>query len=58
MLPDQGHPGWLANDDAGHVRIVTAYFEATGRFGPPSVDVRVPPGRGVDPLYAVWATRA
>ncbi|MET0489607.1 MAG: methyltransferase domain-containing protein [Acidimicrobiales bacterium] len=57
-FPTKAIRGWLANDDAGHVRIVTAYFEASGRFGPPTVDVRVPPGRSVDPLYALWATRA
>jgi SAM-dependent methyltransferase len=57
-FPTKAIRGWLANDDAGHLRIVTAYFEASGRFGSPTIDVRVPPGRGGDPLYAVWATRA
>ena len=57
-FPTKAIRGWLANDDAAHLRIVTAYFEASGGFGSPTVDVRVPPGRGVDPLYAVWATRA
>lgn len=57
-FPTKAIRGWLANDDTGHLRIVSAYFEASGRFRSPTVDVRVPPGRGVDPLYAVWATRA
>ena len=56
-FPTKAIRGWLANDDEAHCRIVTAYFEASGRFEPATVDIRVPPGRGVDPLYAVWATR-
>jgi SAM-dependent methyltransferase len=55
-FPTKAVRGWLASDDEGHCRIVTAYFEAGGAFGPATVDVRVPPGRGSDPLYAVWAS--
>lgn len=56
-FPTKAIRGWLANDDEAHCRIVTAYFEASGRFEPATVDVRVSSGHSVDPLYAVWATR-
>ena len=57
-FPTKAIRGWLANDDEAHCRIVAAYFEASGAFEPATVDVRVPPGRGVDPLFAVWAVSA
>jgi SAM-dependent methyltransferase len=56
-FPTKAIRGWLAADDAGHLRIVSAYFEASVAFAPATVDVRVPPGRGRDPLYAVWSSR-
>ncbi len=56
-FPTKAIRGWLANHDEGRCGIVSAYFEASGGFGPPIVDIRVPAGRGVDPLYAVWAGR-
>jgi SAM-dependent methyltransferase len=56
-FPTKAIHGWLANDDAGHCRIVEAYFEQSGAFEPAVVDVRLPSGRGGDPLYAVWAER-
>jgi SAM-dependent methyltransferase len=56
-FPTKAIMGWLANDDAGHCRIVEAYFEASGAFEPATVDVRLAPGTGGDPLYAVWAAR-
>jgi hypothetical protein len=39
------------------VRIVEAYFAATGGFGDVRAERRTPRGWG-DPLYAVWAARA
>jgi len=56
-FPTKAVMGWLANDDEGHCRIVRAYFDASGAFGPATVDVRLAPGTGGDPLYAVWAER-
>ena len=47
--------GWLANDDAGRVRIVGRYFQLTDGFGEPTM-VHRNPGAHTDPLYAVWAT--
>ena len=57
-FPTKAVLGWLAADDAGRCRIVEAYFAESGVFQPAVVDVRLPPGRGHDPLYAVWATRS
>ena len=48
--------GWLANDDAGRVRIVGRYFQLTDGFGEPTM-VHRNPGALTDPLYAVWATK-
>jgi SAM-dependent methyltransferase len=55
LFPTKAIRGWLANDDAGHLRIVATYFERSGCWDEPKVDARIPPGRGSDPLYAVWA---
>ncbi len=55
-FPTKAIHGWLANDDATHLEIVGAYFGLAQGFGEPTYDVRVPPNRGRDPLYAVWAT--
>ncbi len=57
-FPTKAIRGWLMTDDEGHCRIVATYFLASGAFDPPVVDVRIPPGRGTDPLYAVYATAA
>ncbi len=57
-FPTKAIMGWLANDDDGHCRIVETYFEASGAFAPATVDVRLRPGTGGDPLYAVWAQRS
>ena len=56
-FPTKAIRGWLANDDEAHCRIVEAYFERSGAFAPATVDVRLAPGTGGDPLYAVWAER-
>ena len=37
LLPDEGDPGWLANDDATRMRIVGAYFDFTEGFGEPTL---------------------
>ncbi len=49
--------GWLATDDHTHGSIVAAFFERSGGFDRPIVDVRIPPGSGGDPLYAVVAAK-
>jgi SAM-dependent methyltransferase len=54
-FPTKAIRGWLMSDDATHCAIVATYFERAGRFHEPVVDVRVAPGLGRDPLYAVWA---
>jgi SAM-dependent methyltransferase len=55
-FPSKAIHGWLAGDDAVHLQIVGIYFELSAAFGDAQYDVRVRPNRGVDPLYAVWAT--
>ena len=49
--------GWLANNDRGRCRIVAEYFNRSGGWGPPNIDLRTPPGSIGDPLYAIWASR-
>ncbi len=56
-FPTKAIRGWLATDDAGHVRIVRRYFELTAGFGAPSSDLRTPPYGHGDPLYGVWAPK-
>ena len=51
-FPTKAIRGWLETDDAGHVRIVEAYFRASEAFTEPQV--RRQPTVG-DPLYGVWA---
>lgn len=51
-FPTKAVRGWLATDDAGHQRIVAAYFRASGVFDEPVAERR--PSRG-DPLFAVSA---
>lgn len=54
-FPTKAIRGWLMTDDAGHCSIVSTYFAQSGAFEPAVVDVRIPPGTGTDPLYAVLA---
>jgi len=54
-FPTKAIRGWLANDDNARCGIVAEYFTRSGGWGEPTIDVRTPPGFGVDPLYAVWA---
>ena len=55
-FPTKAIRGWLANDDAGRVRIVQRYVELTDGFGPPEAAHRNP-GSRTDPLFPVWAYR-
>lgn len=57
-FPTKAVLGWLANDEPTRCRIVEAYFAESGAFAPATVDVRLAPGTGGDPLYAVWAARS
>ena len=54
-FPTKAIRGWLMTDDEGHCTIVSTYFAVSGAFEPAVVDVRIPPGTGSDPLYAVHA---
>ena len=57
-FPTKAVLGWLANDEPARCRIVETYFAESGAFQPAVVDVRLAPGTGGDPLYAVWAVRS
>ena len=56
-FPTKAIRGWLHLDDAGRGALVARYLEATDAFAPATIETLVSPGLGVDPLYAVWATR-
>ena len=56
-FPTKAIRGWLHLDDAGRCALVAHYLSCAGRFEPATVETLVSPGLGVDPLYAVWATR-
>ncbi|MEJ2871298.1 methyltransferase domain-containing protein [Actinomycetospora sp. OC33-EN08] len=53
-FPTKAVRGWLATDDAGHVRIVQDYLVASGAFDEPVAEQR--PSAG-DPVFAVCAAR-
>ncbi len=55
-FPTKAIAGWLASDDAGHVQLVTRYFELSRCWTAITSRVVIGPGSGSDPLYAVWAT--
>ncbi len=55
LFPTKAIRGWLVTDDATRMEIVAKYFELSGAFDPAISDVRLEPGTGSDPLYAVWA---
>jgi hypothetical protein len=57
-FPTKAIYGWLANDEPTRCRIVETYFAESDAFDPATVDVRLAPGTGGDPLYAVWAVRS
>jgi SAM-dependent methyltransferase len=57
-FPTKAVDAWQARDDAGHARLVAAYFAAAGGpggFGPAAVRAHRP--RGGDPLWGVVARR-
>jgi hypothetical protein len=54
-FPTKAVAAWQALDDAGHARLVAAYFAAAGGFGPAEVRAHRP--RRGDPLWAVIARR-
>lgn len=54
-FPTKAVRGWLHATDEQRCEIVQQYFAMSGAFEPAQVEVRVPPGAGSDPLYAVWA---
>ena len=56
-FPTKAIRAWMASDDATHQAMVVAYFERSAAFLEATVEVRIPPGQGGDPLYAVWAKR-
>ena len=55
LFPTKAIRGWLAADEPTRLQIVGHYFELAAAFEPPKLDVRIAPGNGSDPLYAVWA---
>ena len=55
-FPTKAVAAWQTLDDAGHARLVSAYFAAAGGFGPVEVHAHRP--RRGDPLWGVVARRA
>jgi SAM-dependent methyltransferase len=55
-FPEKAVALWHAANDAQHVAIVTAYFQAAGGWEGLAELAHTPPGR--DPLYAVWGRKA
>jgi SAM-dependent methyltransferase len=56
-FPTKAVAVWLGTMDEQHLQLVRAYFDAAGGW----LDVKGEdrsPGRGVDPLYAVWGRAA
>jgi SAM-dependent methyltransferase len=54
-FPTKAVAAWQSLDDAGHARLVAAYFAAAGEFGPAAVLAHRP--RRGDPLWGVVARR-
>jgi SAM-dependent methyltransferase len=55
-FPDKAVALWRRTTDEQHVKIVAAYFEASGGWERLSADAHTP--RDGDPLYAVWGFKA
>jgi hypothetical protein len=53
-FPTKAIRGWLATDDATHLRLVAEYFRRSAGWEEPRAGQRPTPG---DPLFAVWAHR-
>ena len=56
-FPTKAIRGWLQSTDEQHCAIVATYFQLSGAWGDPVVQLRTTPGHRGDPLYAVWAAR-
>lgn len=56
-FPTKATALWSALNDAGHGRLVQAYFQEAGGFGPPEL-LRLPTAPRADPLFVVQARRA
>lgn len=57
-FPSKAVNVWLQTDDAGHVQLVSAYFEVSPGWRHITAQDCSPPGYRLglgDPLYAVWA---
>ena len=57
-FPTKVIAGWLGGDDRSHIELVARYFSLSGKWRDINAGSAVEPGRGGDPLYAVWATVA
>lgn len=55
VFPTKAIRGWLEASDRQRCGIVAGYFEASGRWGEPTVRRCTPLTLTGDPLYAVWA---
>jgi SAM-dependent methyltransferase len=57
LFPTKAIRGWRTTGDRQHCAIVATYFNLSSRFDEPLAELRTPPHRFGDPLYAVWARR-
>lgn len=57
MFPTKAVAVWRALDNAGHAKLITSYYQASGYFDPPELLDRSPRSWGADPLFAVVARR-
>ena len=57
-FPTKAVAVWRALGDQDHAKLVALYFETSGGFDPPELDVLKPPGGPSDPLFVVTASRA
>ncbi len=55
-FPTKAIAGWLSIGERDRVELVGQYYRLSGRWRDISASIVLPPGRGGDPLYAVWAT--
>jgi SAM-dependent methyltransferase len=55
LFPTKAIRGWLMNDSEVHCEIVRKYFELSGGFAEPTVELCTPLTEPGDPLYAVYA---
>lgn len=57
-FPTKVIAGWLATPEQDRPTIVAAYFAAAAGWEPAQGRTVIAPGRGHDPLWAVWAQRS